>query len=95
MKFITVRDLRSKPAEIWRDLPEVREMVITNNGHPIALLTPIAEDNLEENLKVIRKARAIEAMRVMQNHSMKSGLYNLSDSEIQKEIIESRKELND
>jgi len=29
MKFVSVRDLRGKSADIWRDLPEEREMVIT------------------------------------------------------------------
>jgi antitoxin (DNA-binding transcriptional repressor) of toxin-antitoxin stability system len=38
MKFITVRDIRSSPAAIWKRLPEEQEMVITNNGKPIALL---------------------------------------------------------
>jgi len=38
MKFLSVRDLRGKSAQIWKRLPEEREMVITSNGrrfHPI------------------------------------------------------------
>ena len=46
MKFITVRDIRTSPAEIWKQLPEEQEMVITNNGRPIALLTPLSDDTL-------------------------------------------------
>ncbi|NTW89032.1 MAG: type II toxin-antitoxin system Phd/YefM family antitoxin, partial [Desulfobulbaceae bacterium] len=38
MKFLSVRDLRGKSAQIWKDLPEEREMVITSNGRPIAIL---------------------------------------------------------
>ena len=34
MKFVSVRDLRGKAADIWRALPGEREMVITSNGRP-------------------------------------------------------------
>ena len=50
MRFITVRDLRTSPAKIWKTLPEEKEMVITNNGRPIALLTPITDGNFEETI---------------------------------------------
>ena len=78
MKFITVRDLRTTTAKIWRDLPIEQEMVITNNGHPIALLTPLSDENLEESLKAIRQARAINAIKVLQSESIKSGRNRLS-----------------
>ena len=32
MKFISVRDLRGKSAEVWKDLPAEREVVVTSNG---------------------------------------------------------------
>ena len=38
-------------------------MVITNNGKPIALLTPLSDENLEETLSAIRRARAANALR--------------------------------
>lgn len=41
MKFLTVRDLRNKSAQIWKDLLEKKEMVITNNGKPVAILSSI------------------------------------------------------
>jgi hypothetical protein len=41
MKFVSVRDFRASSANIWKTLPEEQEMVIANNGKPIALLTPI------------------------------------------------------
>ena len=90
MKFVTVRDIRTSPARIWRLLPEEQEMVITNNGKPIALLTPISDINLEETLKAVRTARAINAVKKMQDVSMRNGNISLSDEDIQKEINESR-----
>ena len=91
MKFITVRDLRTSPAQIWKQLPEEQEMVITNNGKPIALLTPLSDVNLEDTLKAVRTARAINAVKQMQEISMRNGNISLSDEDIQKEIKESRK----
>ena len=94
MKFITVRDLRTTPAKIWKDLPEEQEMVITNNGKPIALLTPLNDSDIEDTLSAVRKARAINAVKKMQYNSEKSGLSRISDKEIEKEIKENRKRKN-
>ncbi|MCK4641448.1 MAG: type II toxin-antitoxin system Phd/YefM family antitoxin, partial [Candidatus Marinimicrobia bacterium] len=41
MKFLSVKDLRAKSAEIWKQLPVEKEMVITNNGRPVAILSSI------------------------------------------------------
>ena len=91
MKFITVRDFRTSPAQIWKNLPEEQEMVITNNGKPIALLTPISDANIEDTLKAVRKARALNAVKRMQEISMRNGNSLLNVQEIQNEISESRK----
>ncbi len=90
MKFITVRDLRTTPAQVWKDLPKEQEMVITNNGKPIALLTPISDSNLEETLSSIRKARAINAVKIMQQLSVANKNNELSMDEIDTEIKEIR-----
>jgi antitoxin (DNA-binding transcriptional repressor) of toxin-antitoxin stability system len=90
MKFITVRDLRTKTAQIWKQLPVEQEMVVTSNGRPIALLTPMAEDNLEDSLKAIRRARAAVAVDRMQQESMKTGQNLLSAEYIDNEIYKVR-----
>ena len=51
MKFISVRDLRGKSAEVWKNLPTEREVVVTSNGRPIAILSAVNESNLEEGFK--------------------------------------------
>ena len=93
MKFITVRDIRTSPAQIWKQLPDEQEMVITNNGKPIALLTPLSAENLEDTVKAVRKARAINSVRSMQEKSMKSGSSELSNDEIENEITEYRNKI--
>ena len=91
MKFITVRDLRTSPARVWKDLSEEKEMIITNNGKPIALLTPISDTSLEETLASIRKARAIIAVKNMQQVSSANKNDELSGEEIDAEIQKVRK----
>ena len=86
MKFITVRDIRTSPARVWKELPEEQEMVITNNGKPIALLTPLSDETLEETLVSIRRARAMTALRKMRQHAEARGLAAMSEKEIQTEI---------
>jgi antitoxin (DNA-binding transcriptional repressor) of toxin-antitoxin stability system len=92
MKFITVRDIRTSPAEIWKQLPEEQEMVITNNGRPIALLTPLSDDTLEETLSAVRRARAVNAVHQMRRLARERGLDEMSDENIQAEIDAARRE---
>ncbi len=92
MKFISVRDLRSSPAKIWRELPEEREMVITNNGKPIALLTPISDDSFESTLAALRQALAAQAVQRMQTAARESDLSGMDDPAIEAEIRAARRE---
>lgn len=86
MKFLSVRDLRGKSAQIWKDLPEEREMVITSNGRPIAILAAISESNLEESLTAFRQARAVEAVAALQRRSADQGTNRITMDEIDAEI---------
>lgn len=92
MKFVTVRDLRTKPAQVWKSLPEEQELILTNNGKPIALITPLGESDLEETLTAVRKARAQSAIQQMQLSSIKNGLSQMSPEEIEAEISAARKD---
>jgi antitoxin (DNA-binding transcriptional repressor) of toxin-antitoxin stability system len=86
MKFISVRDLRGKSAEIWRDLPEEREMVITSNGRPVAILAAVNESNLEESLAAFRRSRAVDAVASIQLRSIAHGVDTLTSDDIDAEI---------
>ncbi|MEL7667774.1 MAG: type II toxin-antitoxin system Phd/YefM family antitoxin [Actinomycetota bacterium] len=91
MKFVSVRDLRGKSADIWRDLPEEREMVITSNGRPVAILAAVSETNLEESLAAFRQARAVDAVAALQRKSVTRGTSSLTDAEIAAEITAVRR----
>jgi len=86
MKFISVRDLRGKSAEVWKDLPGEREVVVTSNGRPIAILSSVSESNLEESLSAIRQARAAEAVMSLQRRSVERGTDGMTMEEIDSEI---------
>jgi antitoxin (DNA-binding transcriptional repressor) of toxin-antitoxin stability system len=86
MKFVSVRDLRGKSAEVWKSLPGEREMVITSNGRPVAILAAVNESNLEESLSAFRQARAVEAVASLQRRSVKEGTDGISLEEINAEI---------
>ena len=91
MKFLTVRDLRGKSAQIWKELPKEREMVVTSNGRPIAILAAINDANLEESLSAFRQARAVDAVASLQRRSIEQGTDRISMDEINAEIKAVRK----
>lgn len=91
MKFITVRDLRGRPTEVWAKLSRDKELVLTSNGKPIAILSAVSEDTLESSLVALRQARAITAVEAMQSHSVAVGTDTLSLEEINTEIAATRK----
>lgn len=90
MRFISVRDLSTKPKEIWSKIKE-EEVVITSNGKPIALLSGVTEETLEKTIRTIRRSRALVAIEAMQKRSIKLGLDKLTDSQIESEIQAVRK----
>jgi antitoxin (DNA-binding transcriptional repressor) of toxin-antitoxin stability system len=91
MKFVSIRDLRGKSAEVWKKLPAEGEMIITSNGRPIAILAAINESNLEESLSAFRQARAVEAVANLQRLSIEQGTDTISMDEIDAEIKAVRK----
>jgi len=86
MKFISVRDLRSKSAQVWKELPREREMIITSNGRPIAIIAAINDSDLEESLSAFRQARAVEAVASLQRRSVEMGNDKMTMDEIDAEI---------
>ena len=91
MQFISVRDLRSKSAQVWKDLAEKQELVITSHGKPVAILSAVSENRLEESLVAIRRARAMAAVDTMQQRALKMGLDTMTLKEINAEIAAVRK----
>jgi len=90
MKFLSVRDLRGKSAQVWKELPDQREMIVTSNGRPIAILAAVSESNLEEALSAFRQARAVEAVASIQRRSVEQGTDRITMDEIDAEIRQVR-----
>jgi antitoxin (DNA-binding transcriptional repressor) of toxin-antitoxin stability system len=82
MKLVTVREFRTSPASISKRLPVEREMVVTNNGKPVALLTPLSDETLEETLSAVRQAKAIAAVKLIQQQSIENGTDKMTLEEI-------------
>ena len=92
MKFVTVRDLRGKTSELWKELEQERELVVTNNGKPIAILSATDEASFEECLWTLRRSRASDALARMQRDAAERGLREMAPEEIDAEIQHSRRE---
>jgi antitoxin (DNA-binding transcriptional repressor) of toxin-antitoxin stability system len=90
MKFLSVRDLKTKSSQVWKELPGQKEMIVTSNGRPIALLSSINENNLEQILMAFRRARAASAVASIQYESTQKGTDKISMDEINAEIKEAR-----
>ena len=90
MRFISVRDLNTKPKEVWSKVKD-EEVVITSNGKPIALLSGVTEETLENTVRAIRRGRALIALEEMQKKSIERGLDKWTDSQIESEIKAVRK----
>lgn len=86
MKFLSVRDLKTKSSQVWKELPGQKEMIVTSNGRPIAILSSINENNLEQILTAFRRARATGAVASIQYESTQKGTDKISMDEINAEI---------
>jgi prevent-host-death family protein len=92
MRFITVRDLRGKSAQVWQQLDREKEMVITSNGKPVAVLCSVTEETLEESMAAIRRSRAVAAVAALQMTSLELGTDTMNDDDIVAEVSHERKE---
>ncbi len=90
MKFVAVRDFRTKPKDVWKELSDENTMTITLNGKPVAIMLSTDPENYERSLDIIRKVKAEQAVMSIQEQSVKSGLNKLTDEEIEAEIKAAR-----
>ena len=90
MKFLSVRGLKTKSSLIWKELPDQQDMVITSNGRPLAILSSVTKDNLDQILSSFRQTRAMLAVHTIQYDSARKGTDNISLDEIDDEIKDIR-----
>jgi len=89
LRFISVREFRGSSGDVWKELLTEQELVITSNGKPIAIVSAVSEETLEDALRAIRRARAMAAVEVMQRQSAKR---RLATEDVAKEISAARSE---
>jgi antitoxin (DNA-binding transcriptional repressor) of toxin-antitoxin stability system len=92
MKFITIRDLRSDTAKLRRDLQADREIVVTANGRPFAVMTRVGPDTVEDEILAIRRARARAALSRIRARAKADGLDRLTMDQIDAIIAGARRE---
>jgi antitoxin (DNA-binding transcriptional repressor) of toxin-antitoxin stability system len=92
MKFIAIRDLRANTAALRRDLETEREIVVTANGRPFALMTRVAPDTVEEEILAIRRARARAALSRVRAKAKADGRDKMTMAQIDAIIAEVRRE---
>ena len=90
MKFIAVKDLKS-PKEIRKKLMEEKELLLTSNGKPMAVLINVDEsDDPEQTLQSVREARSRLALQKIRNGAADRGIDKLGIDEINTLISNAR-----
>ena len=90
MRFVSVRELRNHTSQLWRDLAEERDLVVTSHGKPVAILSATTEESLERSLAEIRRQRARDALRDIQREAARRGLDRMSMEQIDAEVKAAR-----
>ena len=92
MKFITIRDLRSNTAKLRKDLQTDRELVVTANGRPFAVMTRVDADAVEEEILAIRRARAHAALSRTRARAKSDGLDRMTMEQINALVAKARRQ---
>lgn len=92
MDFVSVRELRTRSAAVWKTLNREKELVVTSNGKPIAVLSSTTASTLEASLAAFRQARAQLAVAAMQQRAQETGADGLSLEDINAEIRAARRQ---
>ena len=86
MNFVTVRELRGRTSELWDELERHRELIVTHNGKPIAILSATDAESLEASLRNLRRCRAAATLSSLQRGAERGGLDQLTLNEVDEEI---------
>ena len=81
MRFVPVRELSTKPKEVWKKI-KGDDVIITSNGRPIAILSAVSEATLDRALRALRRGRALLALEEMQKTAAAHGLNKWKSGEI-------------
>lgn len=92
MKFTTIRGLRSNTASLRANFETDRELVVTANGRPFAIMTRVEPDRVEEEILAIRRARAHGALNRIRAKGKADGLDRMTTDEIEAIVAKARRE---
>lgn len=92
MKTLMIRDFRTRPRQAQEKLIEEGEALLTSNGRPVALMLAVDGESLDETLEVVRRARALLALREIRREAGERGSDRLRMREIDSIIARTRKE---
>ena len=95
MKFLAIRDLRANTAGLRKDLEANREIVVTANGRPFALMTRVKPDTVEEELLALRQARARAALSRTRAKAKADGRDKMTMEQINAIIADVRREMRE
>ena len=92
MDFVSIRDLRSSTSTVRNALEDAKDLVVTSNGKPIAVLSATSPSTLDATLTALRQARAQLAVVEMQRRARESGLDGWSLDDVNREIDDARRQ---
>lgn len=91
MNFMTVNELKS-PRKLKERLTRDKEILLTSNGKPMAVLLNIDEgEDTDDFLKAARMARSELALRKIREAARSSGSSQMNVTDIEKVIARVRK----
>lgn len=90
MKFVSSREIRVNPRTVLDAAEEGDEVVITSRGKPIALLVGVDGENLEETVRLVRRAKTQAAVSRMRKAARESS--DSMDQKVEAEIAAARSE---
>jgi prevent-host-death family protein len=94
--YATVKELRTSTAEILGRLQGKKDrVVITKRGHPVALLLPVSEDEVDVLPDMIERVKLQLAVREIRTQAKARGLDRLSVEEIDALIRKTRTQEED
>jgi hypothetical protein len=88
MGYLTVKDLK-QTRNLWRQLSAERELVITRDGKPCAILVEVNADSCDESLAEIRRGLFSSAVARIRR---KTENREISSAEVDAAVAESRRE---
>ena len=92
MTFVSIRDMRTRPGEVWQQLQDEGDLIVTSSGRPFALMISAADEDVEELLLALRRARAQMAVSRLRKQAAAQELDRMPAETIEEEIYQARSE---